>query len=308
MCGIAGILNLDHNPASLSDLQRMTDSLIHRGPDGEGQWIEDAVGIGHRRLAIIDLTSAGKQPMKSANNNFIISYNGEIYNFRELRVELEAKGYQFLSSTDTEVVLNAFAEWGVACLKKFNGMFAFAIWDRKEKNLTIARDRYGIKPLYYAQWGNTFLFASEQKAILKHPIAKRELDKKALLEYFTFQNIFTDRTLLENIKLLPAATSAKISLASGKISFENFWDYCFREPNNPADPKEYREELDRLMLQAVNRQLVADVELGSYLSGGIDSGTVTALASKKLPYIKTFTCGFDLSSASGIELAFDERA
>jgi asparagine synthase (glutamine-hydrolysing) len=307
MCGIAGILDLSGGPISPVILKKMTDEIIHRGPDGEGQWVEGSVGLGHRRLEIIDLTPAGKQPMISANSRFVISYNGEVYNYQELRVELEAKGYWFHSRTDTEVVLNAFAEWGVACLSKFNGMFAFAVWDRKEKILTLARDRYGIKPLYYAQWGNTFIFGSEQKAILQHPMAKRELDKKALLEYFTFQNIFTDRTLLKNIKLLPAATIATVSLASGKVDFKTYWDYCFREPDRPSDPREYREELDRLMQQAVSRQLVTDVELGSYLSGGMDSGTLTALAARELPYIKTFTCGFDLSSASGIELAFDER-
>jgi asparagine synthase (glutamine-hydrolysing) len=169
------------------------------------------------------------------------------------------------------------------------------------------RDRYGIKPLYYARWGDSFVFGSEQKAILEHPAASRELDKKALLEYFTFQNIFTDRTLLEDIKLLPAATIARVSLASRNISFERYWDYCFREPEYTQDPREHREELDRLMRQAVSRQLVSDVELGAYLSGGMDSGTLTALAARELPYIKTFTCGFDLSSASGIELSFDER-
>jgi len=307
MCGITGIINLNQEPVSPVLLRKMTDAIAHRGPDADGIFTDGAVGLGHRRLIILDLSSAGNQPMQTADGRFVISYNGEIYNFRELRGELESHGHTFHSKTDSEVALKAFAEWGMACLNKFNGMFAFAVWDRKEKALTLARDRYGIKPLYYAQWGSTFLFGSEQKAILQHPEAKRELDKKALLEYFTFQNIFTDRTLLENIRLLPAGTSATVSLASGKTSFETYWDYCFREPENPADPREYREELDRLMQQAVNRQLMADVELGSYLSGGMDSGTLTALASRELPYIKTFTCGFDLSSASGIELAFDER-
>ena len=308
MCGITGILHLDNKPSSVSVLKRMTDSIAHRGPDGEGHWIEQNVGIGHRRLAVIDLSAAGNQPMISVDHRFILSYNGEIYNFQELRRELEAKGYWFRSHTDSEVVLNAFAEWGIDCVKRFNGMFAFAIWDRKEKQLTLARDRYGIKPLYYACWGNVFLFGSEQKAILQHPASQRVLDKKALLEYFTFQNIFTDRTLLENIKLLPAASIAQISSGSnGSPQISRYWDYRFCEPENPADIREYREELDRLMRQAVSRQLVADVELGTYLSGGMDSGTLTALAAKELPYIKTFTCGFDLSSASGIELSFDER-
>ena len=245
--------------------------------------------------------------MVTDDQQIVLSYNGEIYNFRELRKELENLGHQFRSHTDSEVVLHAWQEWGKKSVLRFNGMFSFAIWDKRDQSLYLIRDRYGIKPLYYAQWGDTFLFGSEQKAILQHPAAKRELDKKALLEYFTFQNIFTDRTLLQNVKLLPAATIAKVTLASNSITKETYWDYCFREPDNPADPREYREELDRLMQQAVKRQLITDVELGAYLSGGMDSGTLTALAARELPYIKTFTCGFDLSSASGIELSFDER-
>lgn len=308
MCGIAGILNIEGESVESAVLQKMTDAIAHRGPDGEGQWIDGNVGLGHRRLAIIDLSPAGHQPMVSAEQRFVLSYNGEIYNFKELRSELEALGHHFRSRTDSEVVLNAWAEWGEDCVTRFNGMFAFAIWDKREQSLYLVRDRYGIKPLYYACWGQTFLFGSEQKAILAHPVAQRALDKKALLEYFTFQNIFTDRTLLQGVKLLPPASVARIMRdSSGTPKISRYWDYRFREPDHPADPREYREELDRLMRQAVSRQLVTDVELGSYLSGGMDSGTLTALASGELPNIKTFTCGFDLSSASGIELAFDER-
>ena len=308
MCGIAGIFNIEGESVESAVLQKMTDAIAHRGPDGEGQWIDGNVGLGHRRLAIIDLSPAGHQPMVSAEQRFVLSYNGEIYNFKELRSELEALGHHFRSRTDSEVVLSAWAEWGEDCVTRFNGMFAFAIWDKREQSLYLVRDRYGIKPLYYACWGQTFLFGSEQKAILSHPVAQRVLDKKALLEYFTFQNIFTDRTLLQGVKLLPPASVARITRdSSGTPKIRRYWDYRFREPDHPADPREYREELDRLMRQAVSRQLVTDVELGSYLSGGMDSGTLTALASRELPYIKTFTCGFDLSSASGIELAFDER-
>jgi asparagine synthase (glutamine-hydrolysing) len=307
MCGITGIFNLNGEPVSPVILRKMTDKIAHRGPDGEGYYSDSFIGFGHRRLSIIDLSPAGHQPMISQNGQVVLSYNGEIYNFQELRIELEALGHQFHSRTDSEVVLNAWVEWGKSCVIRFNGMFAFSVWDKREQSLYLVRDRYGIKPLYYAQWGAVFLFGSEQKAILQHPKAKRELDKKALLEYFTFQNIFSDRTLLENIKLLPAASIAKITLASNTLEIESYWDYCFREPDNPADPREYREELDRLIQQAVSRQLVTDVEIGSYLSGGMDSGTLTALAARELPYIKTFTCGFDLSSASGIEIAFDER-
>ena len=308
MCGITGIFNLNGEPVSPVILRKMTDAIVHRGPDGEGFYTDGFVALGHRRLAIIDLSPAGHQPMVSRDQQVVLSYNGEIYNFQELRAELETRGYQFHSRTDSEVVLNAWMEWGADCITRFNGMFAFAIWDKRQQSLFLVRDRYGIKPLYYACWGQTFLFGSEQKAILAHPSVRRELDKKALLEYFTFQNIFTDRTLLEGVNLLPPASVARIPLGSnGTPQITRYWDYRFREPDQPVDPSAYREELDRLMRQAVSRQLVTDVELGSYLSGGMDSGTLTALAAHELPYIKTFTCGFDLSSASGIELGFDER-
>ena len=308
MCGIAGILYLDGQPASAVNLRRMTDAIAHRGPDGEGSYVEGHVAIGHRRLAIIDLSPAGHQPMLSRSGRFVLSYNGEIYNFQEIRAELERCGHQFVSKTDSEVVLNAYAEWGAQCVNRFNGMFAFVIWDKKERTLFLARDRYGIKPLYYSFQGNAFLFGSEQKAILAHPDAKRNIDLEAALEYFTFQNIFTDRTLLKGIKLFPAGCHATLSPGNKSLSITQYWDYNFVEPENPASDEEYREELDRLFTQAVSRQLVTDVELGSYLSGGMDSGSITAVAATQLPYIKTFTCGFDLNSASGIEMGFDERS
>ncbi len=312
MCGICGIFNLNGEPVSPVNLRRMTDAIIHRGPDGEGFYIDSFIGLGHRRLAIIDLSPAGHQPMLTQDGLYAISYNGEIYNFQELRVELEALGCAFRSRTDTEVVLHAYAKWGPKCLDRFNGMFAFVIWDKIRQELFIARDRYGIKPLYYTFSGPYFLFGSEQKAILSHPAAERTLDLEALLEYFTFQNIFTDKTLLKDIKLFPAGCWARLPLggsghASPGLTLNRYWDYNFREPDEKADEREYIEELDRLFRQAVNRQLVSDVEIGAYLSGGMDSGSITALAAAQLPYLKTFTCGFDLHSASGLELAYDER-
>lgn len=309
MCGITGLVHLNGAPVSPVILKRMTEAIAHRGPDGEGQWIEGNVGIGHRRLAIIDLSPAGHQPMISADHRYVLSFNGEIYNFRELRTELEAAGYWFRSKTDSEVVLHALAHWGTNALLKFNGMFALALWDRKENILLLARDRYGIKPLYYARQGNTFAFGSEQKAITANPAFKRKLNKPALLEYFTFQNIFTDQTLLEDIHILKAGHYATLDLKADQPTLKRtqYWDYRFREPDYPARKEEYLEELDRLFRQAVNRQLVSDVELGSYLSGGMDSGSITAIAAQSFPNLKTFTCGFDLSSASGIELSFDER-
>lgn len=309
MCGIAGLLDLSGAPVSPVTLQKMTDAIAHRGPDGEGHWIEGNVGLGHRRLAILDLSPAGHQPMINADHRYVLSYNGEIYNYRELRAELQREGYWFSSKTDSEVVLNALAHWGPDALLKFNGMFALALWDRKAKTLLLARDRYGIKPLYIAQQGGKFAFGSEQKAILAQPDFERHMNMPAMLEYFTFQNIFTDQTLLKDVKLLPAGHYATLDLrqSSPSLKTTKYWDYQFREPTETADREEYVEELDRLFRQAVNRQLVSDVELGAYLSGGMDSGSITAIAAQSFPYLKTFTCGFDLSSASGVELVYDER-
>ena len=310
MCGITGVINLNGNPVLPAILQKMTDSIAHRGPDGEGHWIEGNVGMGHRRLAIIDLSPAGHQPMITSDQRYVLSFNGEIYNFRDLRAELETAGYCFRSKTDSEVVLYALAYWGSSALLKFNGMFALAFWDCKARKLLLARDRYGIKPLYYAQQGRSFAFGSEQKAITAQPQFERRLDKQALLEYFTFQNIFTDRTLLRGIHLLPAGHYATLDLSVDQPTLKRtqYWDYRFREPDRPACKEEYIEELDRLFCQSVNRQMVSDVEIGAYLSGGMDSGSITAIAALSFPNLKTFTCGFDLSSASDLEFAFDERA
>ncbi len=307
MCGICGIINLDHQPVDNSILQKMTDAIAHRGPDGEGHWVEENVGLGHRRLAIIDLSPAGFQPMMSTDHRYVLIYNGEIYNYRELRTKLESEGVWFRSQSDSEVVLCALAQWGVEALMLFNGMFALSLWDRKERTLLLARDRYGIKPLYYSQQGSHFAFGSEQKAILAQPQFQRTLNKPALLEYFTFQNIFTDQTLLEDVTLLPPGHYLTLDVDSGRQKRIQYWDYRFSEPEKHARHEEYLEELDRLFRQAVNRQLVSDVELGAYLSGGMDSGSITAIASQSLPNLKSFTVGFDLTTASGMEFGFDER-
>jgi len=308
MCGIAGIFNLNGKPVSPVNLRKMTDAIIHRGPDGEGFYTDSFIGFGHRRLAIIDLSPAGHQPMMTKDGNYVITYNGEVYNFQELRLELEARGHEFTSRTDSEVVLHAYAEWGEKALDKFNGMFAFAIWDRTKQELFLARDRFGIKPLYYTVKNNTFIFGSEVKAILQHPAYQFSINKEALIEYFTFQNIFMDHTLYKNVNLLPAGCYLRIKLGETQISLPHrYWDYNFVEPIGKIDKREYIEELDRLLQQAVTRQLISDVDVGTYLSGGMDSGTVTAIAASQIPYLRSFTCGFDLSSASGIELNFDER-
>lgn len=308
MCGICGILHLDGRPVQHDVLAAMTAAIAHRGPDGEGMFIRGPVGLGHRRLSIIDLSDAGRQPMLTPDKRHAISYNGEVYNFKELRAELKALGHVFTSTSDTEVVLHSFAHWGESCVERFNGMFAFALWDNQQRRLFLARDRYGIKPLYHAFRGGVFLFGSEQKAILAHPAVERAIDHEALLEYFTFQNIFTDKTFFKEIKLFPAGHYGWVAQDGSGIDTTRYWDFCFHEPERPLAEEEYVEELDRLFQQAVRRQLVADVEVSAYLSGGLDSGAITAIAAQQVPFIKSFTCGFDLSSASGLELHFDERA
>lgn len=308
MCGIVGIFHTAGAPASVIQLKRMTDAIIHRGPDGEGHYVDGGLGLGHRRLAIIDLSNAGHQPMATEDGRYVIAYNGEVYNFNELRIELQSLGHRFHSRTDSEVVLKALAQWGEQAFSRFNGMFALALWDKQQRRLVLARDRYGIKPLYYAWVGSTLLFGSEVKAILASGLYRSQMDKEGLLEYLTFQNFFTDRTLFEGVRLLPAGSSLTVTPnAASSAKPKQYWDFCFTEPEQVHDEREYIEELNRLLIQAVSRQLVSDVDVGVYLSGGMDSGTVTALAAKELPYIKSFTCGFDLHSASGVELTYDER-
>ena len=309
MCGVAGFLNLDGEPASPAMLKAMTDAVAHRGPDGEGQHVDGPLALGHRRLAIIDLTPTGRQPMATADGRFVISYNGEVYNFRELRAELEDEGVNFCSRSDTEVLLNAYARWGERSLERLNGMFAFALWDARDRRLVLARDRYGVKPMYYAIAGACLLFASEIKTFVASGRYRTRIDLEGLLEYFTFQNFFTDRTLFQDVHLLPAGCMLSVPPGTTRvIPPRRYWDFAFEEPTRPRGDGEYAEELGRLFEAAVNRQLVSDVDVGAYLSGGMDSGSVTALAARQLPYIKSFTCGFDLSSASGIELSYDERA
>lgn len=314
MCGIAGIMNMQRCGSNIELMKELTKNMLnviaHRGPDGEGQKVLDEghVFLGHRRLAIIDLSNAASQPMQSLDGRYTITYNGEIYNYKELREELRKLGFSFFSSSDTEVVINAYAAWGEEALLKFNGIFAFSIWDDYRKELLIARDRYGAKPLYYAKIGNQFVFASEYKAIMLHPDFRKKVNLLAVKEYFTFQNLFTNQTFLQDIHILSAGCYMKIDCNMSKVPLPTqYWDFNFEEMSENISKEEYEEELNHLFLQAVKRQLVSDVALGSYLSGGIDSGFITAIASKYLPYLQTFTVGCDLHSASQMELSYDER-
>lgn len=313
MCGIVGVYNGRDEPVPRNLLEGMADTIAHRGPDGEGYFSESGVGVGHRRLAIIDLSRAALQPMANETGDLVLVFNGEIYNFQELRLELRSRGHTFQSDTDCEVVIHAYEEWGEACLDRFNGMFAFGLVDLRpgatdsgSPRLFLARDRYGIKPLYYAERGDTLVFASEIKALLKHPAVRAELSMEGLREYFTFQNILTDRTLFEGIHLLPAGCSLTVERGRPPRR-RKYWDFRFHAEPVEATDAECAEEVHRLFARAVSRQLVSDVPVGAYLSGGMDSGSISCVAARHIPRIHTFTCGFDLSSAAGLELAFDER-
>ncbi|WP_462318631.1 asparagine synthase (glutamine-hydrolyzing) [Marinilabilia sp.] len=305
MCGITGIINHTGEPADESLCRKMTGTLVHRGPDGEGVYASGSVAFGHRRLAILDLTEAGHQPMISSDGNVILVYNGEVYNFPELKQELIREGYHFRGHSDTEVVLNALHCWGSDAIKRFNGMFAFAAWLRNENRILLARDRYGIKPLYYYNSSDSFLFASEVKALRQHPAFRFGVSEDALVEYFSFQNIFSDVTLFEGVKLLPAGHFIEVFPVRKVKEPVCYWDFDFQ--STPVQKEEALEELQRLFEKAVERQLVSDVEVGAYLSGGMDSGGITCVASRQFKNLKSFTAGFDLSSASGLELNFDER-
>ncbi len=268
------------------------------------------LGLGHRRLAIIDLSPKAHQPMSDKSKRTWITYNGEIYNFKDLKAELEKSGYDFYSNSDTEVVINSYKQWGIDCIHRFNGMFAFVLWDNEKNKLFLVRDRYGIKPLYYYFKEGTLIFASEIKSILQNKEIEVAVDLEALNEYFTFQNILTDRTLFRDIKLLPPGSYIEVDLNSEQKSvlrINKYWDYKFSSEGFQLSQLETAQELHHLFNQAVKRQLTSDVPIGSYLSGGMDTGSITAIARRHLGRISTFTCGFDLSSALGLELGFDER-
>jgi asparagine synthase (glutamine-hydrolysing) len=305
MCGIAGALDHSGAPIAADALRRMGDVIAHRGPDDAGEWSSGPVGLANRRLAIIDTSERGHMPM--SRDDLHITYNGELYNFRELRGDLQRRGHRFHTATDTEVVLAAFQEWGEECVGRFNGMFALAIWDEGRGRLFLARDRYGVKPLYTAQIGSLLLFGSEIKSLLAHGALRAKLSPRHLLEYFTFQNIFSDGTLFDGVKLLPAGHYLIAGATEAPGEPQRYWDFAFTEPAQPADAREYEEELHRLFTQAVRRQLTGDVDIGVHLSGGMDSGSITAVASGALPWLPSFTVGFDMRSAAGLELGYDER-
>jgi asparagine synthase (glutamine-hydrolysing) len=305
MCGIAGLFNIDGRPADARIVGAMRDALAHRGPDDEGLYADREVGLGHRRLSIIDLSRAANQPMLSPDGRIAIVFNGEIYNFRELRGELERSGWSFRTRSDTEVLIAGYAIWGISDLaRRIDGMAAFALWDGAARRLHLVRDRFGVKPLYLWRRGRSLVFASEVKAFLAHPDFSVRVNESALREYFTFQNLFRSHTLFAGVEHLPPASILTIDAAGERR--ETYWDYDFSKPE-AMDPEAAVATLEGLMGDAVQRQLVADVPVGAYLSGGMDSGAIVGLASRSVPRLQTFTAGFELSRVEGIEASFDER-
>lgn len=272
MCGICGFWGFRNDKL----LKSMSKAIHHRGPDDEGYYIGKNISLGMRRLSIIDL-STGKQPIYNEDKSIVIVYNGEIYNYKELRQELEMKGHRFSTNTDTEVVVHSYEEYGENCLEKFNGMFAFALWNKKNKKLLLARDRLGIKPLYYYFDGKKLIFASEIKAILADKKIKKELNENSLVDYLTFQNIMDNKTFFKGISILLPAHC--LIFEDGKIAMNEYWkpDYSKKHLEKNED---YVGKFQKIFKDAVKRHMISDVPVGSYLSGGFDSSSVAAMASE----------------------------
>ena len=305
MCGLAGTLAPGREGRGLAAAEAMAALIAHRGPDAEGFLVDGPVSLANRRLAIIDLSDAGRQPLYNEDGSVGLVYNGELYNFQALRAALIGRGHRFRSASDTEVIVHAYEEFGVECVKHFNGMFAFALWDARDHSLLIARDRFGVKPLYYTWLDRTLAIASEVKAFLALPEFHPRLDTAAAVEYFTFQNVFTDRTLFDGVRLLPAGSTLRVD-ANGGVKAERYWAFHFT-PGTDKGESHYVDGVRERFEEAVRRQLMSDVPLGSYLSGGMDSGSITAVATQQLPHLHTFTGGFQTVGVGDAERGFDER-
>jgi asparagine synthase (glutamine-hydrolysing) len=281
MCGIVGFgkLSLDESER-IALLRRMCDVIIHRGPDDDGYYADEFVGLGMRRLSIIDL-SKGHQPINSADGKKHIVFNGEIYNYQELRTNLQNEGYPFKTDSDTEVILAQYEHDGTDCVNHFNGMFAFAIWDELEQRLFLARDRLGVKPLYYYWDGIHFLFASEIKAILASGLVKKNVNQHAIWDYLTFRYVPQPETMWENIYKLPAAHTLVINSTTIPPQINRYWDIPYTDKVSRRSFKEYEEEFTQLFLDAVRLRLIADVPVGILLSGGLDSSAVSAAVAEQ---------------------------
>jgi asparagine synthase (glutamine-hydrolysing) len=298
MCGIVGMAKARER-VELALVETMRDTMTHRGPDDRGAWLSDdgRVGFGHRRLAIIDLSPKGHQPMLSRFGNACLTFNGEIYNYLDLRAELQRRGYAFDSESDTEVLLAAYAEWDTDCLRRLNGMFAFAIHDSAKKRLFVARDRAGEKPMFYRHANATFAFASELKALMADPSMPRRVDLDALKHNFAFGYVDGERCMLEGVRKLPAAHALTYELENDSVRVWPYWQLPEPSTNgevvSPRRAEELVDELEALLKDSVRRQLMADVPVGILLSGGVDSSLVTAMAANVSSRpVKTFTVSF----------------
>lgn len=292
MCGIAGILQLGNLAIEKNKIIAMNNALAHRGPDDEGYFQDDFISLAHKRLSIIDLSSLGHQPMKSNDSKFIIVFNGEIYNFKQVKEKI--KDYHFQTGSDTEVILAAYQLWGKDCLQYFNGMFAFAVWDKEKKELFIARDRMGKKPMYYFKNENFFLFSSEIRSLLASDLIPKKLNQNGLIDFLRYQTVHAPETILQNVNMLMPGCWMKIS--KNDFEIQSYWKIG-EELIFSSKDKSYKqicEDVKRLLLSAVEKRLISDVPLGAFLSGGIDSSAIVGLMTKHSDSkVKTFNISFE---------------
>lgn len=302
MCGIVGALALKPGaaPPSGSMVRGMSNTLVHRGPDDAGVFAEGPVAMAMRRLSIIDI-SGGKQPLASVDGSVVVVFNGEIYNFRELRDDLVRRGHQFRTQTDTEVLVHGYEEFGAAISERLNGMFAYSIYDRLRQRVSIVRDHLGVKPLYYAQSGGHLLWGSEPKALLATGLLERTLDLDALEQFLCWEYVPAPQTLFREIRKLEPGCRLDVDLRAGKVRLDRYWDVPFASRKPERSDEEWIERLDHAMSSAVRRQMVSDVPIGAFLSGGVDSSLIVA----KMGPAKTFSIGFEDSTYD--ELPFADR-
>lgn len=297
MCGIIGEISIER--IDIENFVQMRDELKHRGPDDAGLYVNEKgnVALGHRRLSIIDLTSSGRQPMTNEDNNLWLTFNGEIYNYRELREELIKRGHEFRSKTDSEVIIHGYEQWGVNFLEKLRGMFAFAIWEEKTNKLFLARDRIGIKPLYYYFDNNRFIFSSEIKGIIKDKKIERKINPTALKYYFIYRYIPAPYSIWENVYKLPPAHY--LIYEKNEYSINRYWD--LKLENNATDESLIAKDIQELLENSINYHLISDVPVGVLLSGGLDSSTITAIGSKLKKNLSTYSIGFEPQEYSELQ-------
>jgi len=297
MCGIVGFLDKTKKKDKKEIIKRMADRIIHRGPDGEGYYVDDNIALGHRRLSIIDLNT-GSQPIYNEDKNLVIVFNGEIYNYESLKEELVKSKHKFKTKTDTEVIIHGYEEWGVNLFSKLRGMFAFVIYDKKKKELIGARDHFGIKPFYYYKKGNTFMFASEIKSFLEHPDFKKQVNTNALKMYLIFQYSVHQETFFKNVYKLEPGSYFK--LKNNKLEIKKYFEVSYENSNKSYE--QYKKELKEILEDSIHyHKVTSDVEVGSYLSGGVDSSYVVSTSKPN----KTFSVGFDMPGFDETKYASD---